>query len=67
MTSENQTWGSLKAEYLRTVEKALSSVKSPRSKEVLDDVRSHLDRRFAELEPNQHTWENFQTIITEMG
>jgi len=67
MTSENKEWDSLKAEYLRQVEKALSSVKHPRRKEVLDDVRSHLDRRFAELEPDQQTWENFQTIITEMG
>ncbi len=67
MTSENKEWDSLKAEYLRQVAKALSSVKHPRSKEVLEDVRSHLDRRFAELEPKQKTWENFQAIITEMG
>lgn len=67
MTSENKEWDSLKAEYLRQVEKALSSVKHPRRKEVLDDVRSHLDRRFAELEPDQQTWEDFQAIITEMG
>lgn len=67
MTSENKKWDSLKAEYLRQVAKALSSVKHPRSKEVLEDVRSHLDRRFAELEPQQQTWENFQAIITEMG
>jgi len=67
MTSESKKWDSLKAEYLRKVEKALSSIKHPRSKEVLEDVRSHLDRRFAELEPQQQTWENFQAIITEMG
>lgn len=67
MTAESKKWDSLKAEYLRKVEKALSSVKHPRSKEVLEDVSSHLDRRFAELEPQQRTWENFQTIITEMG
>lgn len=70
MTSENKTnktWDSVKAEYLRHVEKALSSVKHPRSKEVVEDVGSHLDRRFAELEPQQQTREDFQTIITEMG
>jgi len=67
MTSESKKWDSLKAEYLRKVEKALSSIKHPRSKEVLEDVCSHLDRRFAELEPQQQTWENFQAIITEMG
>lgn len=67
MISQNKTWDSVKAEYLRQVKKALSSVKHPRSKEVLDDVRCHLDKRFAELEPEQHSWENFQAIITEMG
>lgn len=67
MTSENKKWENLKAEYLSKVEKALSAVKHPRGKEVLEDVSSHLDSRFAELEGDQHTWENFQTIITEMG
>jgi hypothetical protein len=67
MTSENKMWDNLKAEYLRQVERALSSVKHPRGKEVLEDVRSHLDRRFAELKPGQQTWENFRAIITEMG
>jgi hypothetical protein len=67
MTSESKTWESLKTEYLRQVEKALSSVENPRKKEVLEDVCSHLDRRFDELEPDQQTWENFQAIITEMG
>ena len=67
MTADSKKWDSMKAEYLRKVEKALSSVKHPRSKEVLEDVSSHLDRRFCELEPQQRTWENFQTIITEMG
>ncbi len=67
MTSESRKWESLKAGYLRKVEKALSSVKHPRGKEVLDDVSCHLDRRFADLEPQEQTWENFQRIITEMG
>jgi serine protease AprX len=67
MTAKNKTWDSVKADYLRQVEKALYSVRHPRSKEVLEDVRSHLDRRFAELEPAEQTWENFQSIITEMG
>jgi hypothetical protein len=67
MNLENKTWGSIKAEYLRKVEKALSSVKNPRKKDVLEDVRSHLDRRFAELGSEEQTWENFQAIITQMG
>ncbi len=67
MNSENRTWESLKAEYLHQVEKALSLVNHPRTKDVLDDVSSHLDRRFAELPADEHTWESFQAIITDMG
>lgn len=67
MNSENKTWESLKAEYLHQVQKALSLVNHPRSKDVLEDVSCHLDRRFAELGPDQHSWENFQGIITDMG
>lgn len=67
MTSQGKTWDRLKAEYLHRVEKALSSVKHPRSRDVLDDVRSHLDRRFAELDPAQRNYKNLQAIITEMG
>ncbi|MBA7708418.1 hypothetical protein ES703_117316 [subsurface metagenome] len=55
MTSENKKWHAFKTEYLHKVEKALLSVKHPRSKDILEDVRSHLDRRFAELEPDQQT------------
>lgn len=67
MTSENKPWESVKTDYLLEVEKALSSVRHPRKREVLEDVRSHLDRRFAELKPDEQIWENFQAIITEMG
>jgi hypothetical protein len=49
------------------VEQALSAVRHPRSFEILADVSSHLDSRFAELGPQQQTWENFQKITTEMG
>jgi len=34
---------------------------------VLEDVESHLEKRFAELPEGQRTWENFQAIITNMG
>ena len=67
MTSEDKRWDRLKADYLGKVEKALSSVQHPRRNEVLEDVRAHLERRFAELAPEQHTVENLETIITEMG
>jgi hypothetical protein len=67
MTTENKLWEDIKTQYLEQVRKVLSSSKHPRSKEVLEDIRSHLDRRFAELEPHQQTWEDFQKIILEMG
>ncbi len=67
MTAENKTWDSLKAKYLGQVAKALSSVKHPRTKDVLEDVRCHLQQRFAELEPDEQTRKNLQAIITEMG
>ncbi len=60
-------WAEVKTDYLKRLEQALSVARHPRSFEILADVSSHLDRRFAELEPQQQTWENFQNITTEMG
>jgi len=67
MTSESKTWQHLKSEYLRRVEKALASVRHPRAHDVLEDVGAHLDRRLAELAPEQQTAENLRAIITDMG
>jgi hypothetical protein len=63
----DQMWCEAKTDYLKRVEQALSAARHPRSFEILADVSSHLDRRFAELEQQQRTWECFQKIITEMG
>ena len=67
MTSESNAWETLKAKYLNKVEKALSSVKHPHLAEVLEDVQSHLDLRFAALEPDEQTRKNLEGIISEMG
>jgi hypothetical protein len=67
MTTESRTWETIKQKYLHEVSKALSSVRHPRSKTILDDVSSHLDRRYEELPPDRRTPENLQAIITEMG
>ena len=67
MNSENRVWDNLKAEYLSQAEKAIVAVEHPRKKEVIEDVKAHLDRRFSELNPEQKTKENFQRIISEMG
>ena len=66
MTQINKQWESMKKDYINKVEKALSSVKHPRSEEILEDVRAHLDRRYSELYSEHQTQENLQTIITEM-
>ncbi len=60
-------WGEVKADYLKRVEQALSVSRHPRSFEILAEVSEHLEQRFAELGPQERTWENFQKIITEMG
>ncbi len=65
--SENGKWNSVKAGYLEQVQKALVSACHREKKQVLEDVSSHLDRRYAELSEDERTWENFQQIITEMG
>ncbi|MHC4520099.1 MAG: tetratricopeptide repeat protein, partial [Planctomycetota bacterium] len=67
MTGESKAWASLRREYLRQVEKALSSVRHPRARDVLDDVGAHLDRRLAELTPEQRSDEALRVIIADMG
>ncbi len=67
MTSESKAWQQLKGEYLCHVESALASVRHPRTRDVLEDVGAHLDRRLAELAPEQQTTENLRAIITDMG
>ena len=65
--NDEKMWEDIKGEYLVQVERALSSVQHPNTSDILEDVRSHLYRRFSELDPEQKTKENFQAIITEMG
>lgn len=67
MSSENKIWETLKADYLNKVEEALSSVRHPHIAEVLEDVQSHLDERFATLEPEEQTRKNLEDILSEMG
>jgi len=63
----SEIWSEIKSDYLGRVEQALSAVRHPRSFEILADIGSHLDQRFAEITQQQRTWETFQKIITEMG
>ena len=67
MTSEYQQWQNIKENYLKLIEKNLAQVDHPQRVEILNNVREHLDSKYAELYPESKTWETFQQIITEMG
>ena len=67
MNQQDKTWESVKSEYLKQIEKELAMANHPRAGEIIEDVTTHLDRRYEELSEDQHTWENYQTIITDMG
>jgi hypothetical protein len=60
-------WESARDSYLQQVESGLKAAGHPKPREIIDDVRSHLDQKYAELPADQKTWESFQKIITEMG
>ena len=67
MNVENNSWITIRANYLNAVEKSLCKATKSQKAEILSNVAEHLDNRFRELSPEEKTWENFQTIITEMG
>jgi hypothetical protein len=67
MNQENKTWESVKQAYLKQVEAAIKAAGHSKPKEILDDVSAHLDQKFADLNPDNYSWENFQKIIIEMG
>jgi len=67
MHSEYQQWQEIKANYLKLIEKNLAQIDHPQRSEILANVGEHLDSKYAELSPQQTTWESFQQIITEMG
>lgn len=66
-SSEDRNWRRLKEQYLKQIENVLAESGQPNARGIIDDVCSHLDRRFAELGPQQQTPENFQNIIAAMG
>jgi hypothetical protein len=66
MTSEEQ-WKQIRGDYLNAIEKALCNASEAERKQILDDVSFHLNKRLAELPPQNQTRETMQQIITEMG
>lgn len=67
MSSTHKQWNNIKGNYLSLIEKSLAQVAQSRRNEILNNVCSHLDSKFAELSQQEQNWENFQQIITEMG
>jgi len=67
MTAEHPQWQEIKENYLKLIEKSLAQVDCPRRTEILNNVREHLDNKYAELPPDKQNWEGYQQIITEMG
>ena len=67
MNTNDKTWESTKSNYLRQVERVLTAAKYPSGKSILEEVRLHLEQRYAELSAEQRNWEGFQQVITEMG
>jgi hypothetical protein len=67
MNGHDKTWESARDSYLRRVEQALKAAKYPGSKIILEEVRQHLEQRYAELPTDKRNWESYQAIITEMG
>lgn len=65
--SQDRNWRRLKEQYLKQIEDVLVESDQQNVGGIVNDVRSHLDRRFAELGPQQQTMENFQNIIAAMG
>lgn len=67
MNPENKIWESVKQSYLKEVESAIRKSGNTTPQEILDDVSSHLDQKFAELSPADQNRENFEKIIHDMG
>lgn len=67
MSDAEKKWREMRDEYLQQIEAELTAVRRPRKKELLADVRDHLERRFEELELSQRTDRRFKEILEEMG
>jgi len=67
MSAERHTWEVLTSDYIRKVEHELAQVDHPRKKEVLQDLRDHLEQRFTDVPPEERTHEQMAAIIEDMG
>jgi hypothetical protein len=67
MTNADKLWQDMKDNYLCRVEAALMMTDKASRQNILKDVEEHLDRRYAELTPQQRMREQFEAIIADMG
>jgi serine protease AprX len=67
MTTSEKTWASVRDSYLRQVTEALKAAKYPSIKGIIEEVRQHLESRYAELPADKRNWDGYQAIVTEMG
>ena len=67
MDTPEPTWEQMKAAYLRDVRQALARTPARGSRDIIAEVKSHLEQRFAELLPEQHGPEVYAQIIEDMG
>jgi hypothetical protein len=67
MSFEQAQWQEVKNNYLDQIREKLTFLDHPRRSEILNNVKEHLERKYAELPPANRTWESFQQIIMEMG
>lgn len=67
MSEAEKQWRMMRDEYLRQIEAELTAVHHPRKKELLADVRDHLEQRFEDLAEGDRTDRQFQQIFEEMG
>jgi bla regulator protein BlaR1 len=67
MMNADKLWQDMKENYLCRVEAVLMMTDKTSRQNILKDVEEHLDRRYAELTPEQRMREQFETIISDMG
>jgi hypothetical protein len=67
MSEERSQWREVKNNYLNQIREKLTFLDHPRRSEILNNVKEHLERKYAELDPGNRTWESFQQIILDMG
>ena len=67
MSETEKQWQQMRDKYLRQIEDELTAVRHPNKKELLADVRDHLERKFEELDESDQTEPHFSQILEEMG